>query len=41
MDYNCDIDDERYLWADEILSWIEDEHLLELEAEEEELIDIE
>jgi hypothetical protein len=40
MDYNFDLDDEKNLWADEILSWIDDQHRLELEAElEEDLVD--
>jgi hypothetical protein len=34
MDYNFDLDDEKYLFADEILSWIEEEHNIRQEEEE-------
>jgi hypothetical protein len=39
MDYNFDLDDEKYLFADDILSWIEDDHQRESEEEEEDILD--
>jgi hypothetical protein len=41
MDYNFDLDDEKYLWADEILSWIEDDYQIQMDKEEEDLLEIE
>jgi hypothetical protein len=40
MDYNFDLDDEKNLWVDDILGWIEDRHLLDMEEEDKELLDI-